>query len=63
MAEIARATRTRDELALVMKQLWSRLDHRDEEWRHVYKALTVMEFLVAQGAVTPPNAHSQPYTP
>ena len=28
--------------------MW-RLEHRGDEWRHVYKALTLMEFLVAHG--------------
>ena len=48
--EIARLTRNRDDYQLVMKILWQRLEHTGEEWRHVYKALTVMEFLVAHGA-------------
>lgn len=50
MREIANATRDREDFHLIMKTLWQRLEHRDEEWRHVYKALTVMEFLIAQGA-------------
>jgi epsin len=50
MAEIARASRDRDDLPLIMKTLWGRLEHKEEEWRHVYKALAIMEFLIAQGA-------------
>ena len=50
LAELARATRNREDMYLIMKTLWHRLDGRDDQWRHVYKALTVMEFLVAQGA-------------
>ena len=50
LAEIARATRNREDFHLIMKILWQRLEHREEEWRHVYKALTVMEFLIAHGA-------------
>ena len=50
LAELARATRDREDMYLIMKTLWHRLDGRDDQWRHVYKALTVMEFLVAQGA-------------
>jgi hypothetical protein len=42
MAEIAKATRKREEFHLIMKTLWQRTEHRDEEWRHVYKALTLM---------------------
>ena len=50
LAEIAESTRNHDDFTPVMKILWQRLEHTEEEWRHVYKALTVMEFLIAHGA-------------
>ena len=50
LKKIANLTRDRENLHYVMKTLRRRLEHRYEEWRHVYKALTVMEYLVAHGA-------------
>ena len=49
MKDIARHTRNRSDCVEIMRTLWQRLEHRGEEWRHVYKALTLMEFLVAHG--------------
>jgi len=49
MKDIARHTRNRSDCGEIMRTLWQRLEHRGDEWRHVYKALTLMEFLVAHG--------------
>ena len=35
---------------LIMKTLWLRLEEREEKWRHCYKALNVIEYLVAHGS-------------
>ncbi|MCO5548649.1 hypothetical protein L7F22_002108 [Adiantum nelumboides] len=50
MAEIAQATRNYYELQMVMTILWKRLSDTGRNWRHVYKALTVLEYLVAHGS-------------
>uniref|UniRef100_A0A0C9RZA6 TSA: Wollemia nobilis Ref_Wollemi_Transcript_927_1906 transcribed RNA sequence n=1 Tax=Wollemia nobilis TaxID=56998 RepID=A0A0C9RZA6_9CONI len=50
MAEIAQATRNFSEYQLVMDVLWRRIGDTGRNWRHVYKALTVLEYLVANGS-------------
>jgi hypothetical protein len=51
LGEIARATTAADERAQVMSVLWRRVgEEQPEQWRVVYKALTVMEYLVANGS-------------
>eukprot|EP00245_Coleochaete_scutata_P012605 TRINITY_DN490_c0_g1_i2.p1 TRINITY_DN490_c0_g1~~TRINITY_DN490_c0_g1_i2.p1 ORF type:complete len:702 (+),score=194.87 TRINITY_DN490_c0_g1_i2:215-2320(+) len=50
MSDIAQATRNYHEYQMIMAILWKRLNDTGKNWRHVYKALTVLEFLVAQGA-------------
>ncbi|KAJ7516969.1 hypothetical protein O6H91_21G006900 [Diphasiastrum complanatum] len=50
MADIAQATRNYNEYQMIMGILWKRLNDSGRNWRHVYKALTVLEFLVANGA-------------
>eukprot|EP00246_Nothoceros_aenigmaticus_P004064 TRINITY_DN1537_c0_g1_i3.p1 TRINITY_DN1537_c0_g1~~TRINITY_DN1537_c0_g1_i3.p1 ORF type:complete len:462 (-),score=106.86 TRINITY_DN1537_c0_g1_i3:450-1835(-) len=50
MADIAQATRNFNEYQMIMGILWKRLNDTGKNWRHVYKALTVLEFLVANGA-------------
>lgn len=50
MSDIASATRNFNDYQLIMSILWKRLNDTGKDWRHVYKSLTVLEFLVAQGA-------------
>jgi epsin len=50
LAELARASRDREDMYLIMKTLWARLDGRDDQWRNVYKAITAFEYLVANGS-------------
>ncbi|XP_058078617.1 uncharacterized protein LOC131226934 [Magnolia sinica] len=38
------------ECQMVMNVLWTRLTDSGRNWRHVYKALTVIEYLVANGS-------------
>ncbi|XP_058086526.1 clathrin interactor EPSIN 1-like [Magnolia sinica] len=38
------------ECQMVMNVLWTRLTDTGRNWRHVYKALTVIEYLVANGS-------------
>ncbi|KAI3692617.1 hypothetical protein L6452_32437 [Arctium lappa] len=50
LAEIAQATKKFSECQMVMNVLWTRLTETDRNWRHVYKALAVIEYLVANGS-------------
>ncbi|GJZ79234.1 clathrin interactor EPSIN 1 [Tanacetum coccineum] len=50
LAEIAQATKKFSECQMLMGVLWARLTETDRNWRHVYKALAVIEYLVANGS-------------
>ncbi|XP_066312513.1 clathrin interactor EPSIN 1-like isoform X3 [Miscanthus floridulus] len=49
LADIARATKRYDECAMIMNVLWQRLGNTGANWHHVYKALAVIEYLLANG--------------
>ncbi|XP_019851408.1 PREDICTED: epsin-1-like isoform X1 [Amphimedon queenslandica] len=50
MAEIAEYTFHIQAYALVMGMLWKRLNDHGKNWRHVYKSLVVLEYLVKSGS-------------
>ncbi|KAJ8755448.1 hypothetical protein K2173_019246 [Erythroxylum novogranatense] len=50
LADIAQATRNYHEYQMIMSVLWKRINDTGKNWRHVYKALTVLEYLVAHGS-------------
>ena len=50
MGEIARYTFDYSEYATVMAELWASLDKRGKDWRVVFKALTLMDYLIKNGA-------------
>ncbi|XP_015945114.1 clathrin interactor EPSIN 1-like [Arachis duranensis] len=50
LAEIALATKKFTECQMVMNVLWTRLTETGKDWRYVYKALAVIEYLVAHGS-------------
>lgn len=50
MADIADATRNFHEYQMIMGVLWKRANDTGKNWRHVYKALTVLEYLVGHGS-------------
>ncbi|GMI88511.1 EPSIN1 [Hibiscus trionum] len=50
LAEIAQATKKFSECQLVMNVLWSRLGETGKDWRYVYKALSVIEYLISHGS-------------
>ncbi|XWS72490.1 hypothetical protein CRYUN_Cryun02cG0044100 [Craigia yunnanensis] len=50
LAEIARATRKFTECQIVMNVLWTRLGETGKDWRYVYKALAVIEYLISHGS-------------
>lgn len=50
LSELAHATKKYSECQMVMGVLWARLGERGANWRHVYKALTIIEYLIANGS-------------
>ncbi|KAG9456516.1 hypothetical protein H6P81_001024 [Aristolochia fimbriata] len=50
LAEIAQATKKFVDCQMVMNVLWTRLTDTGRNWRHVYKALSVIEYLLANGS-------------
>ncbi|KAK9714218.1 hypothetical protein RND81_06G079700 [Saponaria officinalis] len=50
LADIAQASRNYHEYQMIMGVLWKRINDTGKNWRHVYKALTVLEYLVAHGS-------------
>ncbi|XP_072299321.1 epsin-3 isoform X2 [Eucyclogobius newberryi] len=50
MAEISNLTFNVVAIAEVMGMLWKRLNDHGKNWRHVYKALTLMDYLVKTGS-------------
>ncbi|KAL1189734.1 Clathrin interactor EPSIN 3 [Cardamine amara subsp. amara] len=50
LAEIANASRNYHEYQLTMGVLWKRLSDTGKNWRHVYKALIVLEYMVGHGS-------------
>ncbi|KAJ8428855.1 hypothetical protein Cgig2_022994 [Carnegiea gigantea] len=50
LADIAQASRNYHEYPMIMSVIWKRINDTGKNWRHVYKALTVLEYLVAHGS-------------
>ncbi|KAE9599961.1 hypothetical protein Lal_00045866 [Lupinus albus] len=50
LAEIAQATKKFAECQMVMNVLWTRLSETGKDWRYVYKALAVIEYLISHGS-------------
>ncbi|CAH2063561.1 unnamed protein product [Thlaspi arvense] len=50
LADIAHASRNYHEYQLIMGVLWKRLSDTGKNWRHVFKALTVLEYMVGHGS-------------
>ncbi|PRQ37985.1 hypothetical protein RchiOBHm_Chr4g0408771 [Rosa chinensis] len=50
LADIAQATRNYHEYQMIMAVIWKRLSDTGKNWRHVYKGLTVLEYMVAHGS-------------
>ncbi|GLT25533.1 hypothetical protein SLA2020_006550 [Shorea laevis] len=50
LAEIAQATKKFSECQMVMNVLWTRLGETGKDWRYVYKALAVIEYLICHGS-------------
>ncbi|KAL5216711.1 hypothetical protein ABZP36_008112 [Zizania latifolia] len=50
LSELSHATKKFAECQMVMNVLWTRLSERGSKWRHVYKSLTIIEYLIANGS-------------
>ncbi|KAG6597635.1 Clathrin interactor EPSIN 2 [Cucurbita argyrosperma subsp. argyrosperma] len=50
LADIAQATRNYHEYQMIMGVIWKRINDTGKNWRHVYKGLTVLEYLVGHGS-------------
>ncbi|WOL18077.1 clathrin interactor EPSIN 2-like isoform X3 [Canna indica] len=50
LAEISQATKNYHEYQMITSVLWKRINDTGKNWRHVYKALIVLEYLVAHGS-------------
>ncbi|CAN1171942.1 Clathrin interactor EPSIN 2 [Linum perenne] len=50
LADIAHATKNYHEYQMIMSIIWKRINDTGKNWRHVYKGLTVLEYLVAHGS-------------
>lgn len=50
LADIAQASRNYHEYQMIMSVVWKRINDTGKNWRHVYKGLTVLEYLVAHGS-------------
>ncbi|KAJ8444810.1 hypothetical protein Cgig2_034045 [Carnegiea gigantea] len=50
LADLAQASRNYHEYQMIMIVIWKRINDTGKNWRHVYKALTVLEYLVANGS-------------
>ncbi|KAI3683438.1 hypothetical protein L1987_83941 [Smallanthus sonchifolius] len=50
LADIAMASRNYHEYQMIMSIVWKRVNDTGKNWRHVYKGLTVLEYLVANGS-------------
>ncbi|KAJ1688109.1 hypothetical protein LUZ63_019499 [Rhynchospora breviuscula] len=50
LSEIAQATKRFLDCDLTMNILWQRLNNTKANWRHLYKALVVIEYIIAHGS-------------
>ncbi|MED6130888.1 hypothetical protein PIB30_004748 [Stylosanthes scabra] len=50
LADIAQASRNYHEYQMIMAVIWKRLNDTGKNWRHVYKALIVLEYMVGHGS-------------
>ncbi|CAL0320688.1 unnamed protein product [Lupinus luteus] len=50
LADIAQASRNYHDYQMIMAVIWKRINDTGKNWRHVYKALTVLEYLVGHGS-------------
>ncbi|CAG0904607.1 unnamed protein product [Darwinula stevensoni] len=51
MSQIADMTHNIDAFGEIMQMIWKRLNDHGKNWRHVYKALVLLEYLIKRGNV------------
>ncbi|RLN08463.1 clathrin interactor EPSIN 2 [Panicum miliaceum] len=49
LADIAQATHNHHEYQMIMNIVWKRINDTGKNWRHVYKGLIALDYLVAHG--------------
>ncbi|XP_062220658.1 clathrin interactor EPSIN 2-like [Phragmites australis] len=49
LADIAQATQNHYEYQMIMNIVWKRINDTGKNWRHVYKGLIILDYLVAHG--------------
>eukprot|EP01112_Ceratiomyxa_fruticulosa_P016070 TRINITY_DN4821_c0_g1_i1.p1 TRINITY_DN4821_c0_g1~~TRINITY_DN4821_c0_g1_i1.p1 ORF type:complete len:673 (-),score=199.52 TRINITY_DN4821_c0_g1_i1:196-2214(-) len=50
MQEISRATYNYQDFAVIMQVLWKRINDPGKYWRHVYKSLLLLDYLIRNGS-------------
>jgi hypothetical protein len=50
MSEIADMTHNVVAFSEIMQMIWKRLNDHGKNWRHVYKALVLLEYLIKTGS-------------
>ena len=50
MQEIAAASHSYEHFPLIMQTLWERINDTGKNWRHVYKSLLVLDYLLRSGS-------------
>ncbi len=50
MSEIADLTYNIEAFSQIMEMLWKRLNDHGKNWRHVYKSLVLLEYLIKTGS-------------
>lgn len=50
MSEIAQMTHSAENYPEVMMMVWKRLNDSGKNWRHVYKGLTLLDYLIKNGS-------------
>mmetsp|Transcript_19927 Transcript_19927/g.32697 ORF Transcript_19927/g.32697 Transcript_19927/m.32697 type:complete len:597 (-) Transcript_19927:552-2342(-) len=49
LAEVAQASRSQADYAIIISTIWKRLNDSGKNWRHVYKGLSLLEYLIIHG--------------
>ena len=49
LADVAQDTRNYHEYQMIISVIWKQINDTGKNWRHVYKALTILEYLASHG--------------
>ena len=50
LADVAQDTRNYHEYQMIISVIWKQINDTGKNWRHVYKALTILEYLASHGS-------------